>query len=367
MENIYTKLGLPRVINGSGKMTYLGVSTLSQGVANAFLEASQNYVIVDDLINTLGKRISQFTGGEDTCITASASAGITIAVAGMIAKDNLVLIEQLPHVAGKNQVILPKGHAINYGTSITTMIGLGGGVAIEAGQANMVKKEHIINSINDNTVALMYVKSHHCVQKGILSIAEMVEISKEYNLPLIIDAAAEEDIQKYIKLGASLVIYSGAKALAGPTSGFITGKSELIKFCKAQYKGIGRAMKVSKETATALYQAIVEYQDLDNVAIVKSHKETLNFIKKNLQGLDTISVNVVQDEAGREIYRLEITVKENSPKNALQVVSELKAGNISIHVRDHYANVGYFFIDPRGLINDDKEMIVKKLKEILKK
>jgi L-seryl-tRNA(Ser) seleniumtransferase/D-glucosaminate-6-phosphate ammonia-lyase len=203
------------------------------------------------------------------------------------------------------------------------------------------------------------------VQKGILSIAEMVEIAREYNLPLIIDAAAEEDLQKYIKLGADLVIYSGAKALCGPTSGFITGKADLIANIKLQYKGIGRAMKVSKETATALYQAIVEYNPIDVVAITKQ-KEILNFLQENLKDIAEINVAIEKDE-GREIYRLKIAVNENSVRNALQVSKELKDGEISIHLRDHFANVGYVYVDPRGLIDGDAEEIIKKLKKILGK
>lgn len=74
------------------------------------------------------------------------------------------------------------------------------------------------------TVAIFYVKSHHAVQKGMLSLPEIIEISKENNIPIIVDAAAEEDIQKYIQMGAELVIYSGGKAIEGPTSGFICGK-----------------------------------------------------------------------------------------------------------------------------------------------
>lgn len=367
MDNIYTKLGLQRIINGNGRMTYLGVSTFSEGVAKAFLESAQNYVIVDELMDILGKKISQFTKAEDTCITASASSGIVISVAGMIAKDNLDLIEKLPNSKElKNQVIIPKGHSVNYGAPIATMIALGGGELVEVGQANLVKKEHIINNINENTCALFYVKSHHCVQKGMPSILEMVEIAKEYNLPLILDAAAEEDLQKYIKMGVDLVIYSGAKALQGPTSGFITGRADLIKLCKAQYKGIGRAMKVSKETMSALYQAIVEYVDFDHQALGVSQKETIKYIQENIQNIPYISTSIEQDEAGREIYRLKIKISYSSPKNAIQIVQELKKGDIAIHTRDHFANVGYFYIDPRGLIKGDKEVIVDKLKNIFK-
>ena len=37
MKTIYEKIGLQRVVNASGRMTYLGVSTLSDEVAKAAL------------------------------------------------------------------------------------------------------------------------------------------------------------------------------------------------------------------------------------------------------------------------------------------------------------------------------------------
>ncbi len=70
---------------------------------------------------------------------------------------------------------------------------------------------------------IMYIKSHHCVQKSMLSVLDAVQVAKEYNLPLIVDAE-EEDLNVYYELGADLVIYSGAKAIEGPSSGLVIGK-----------------------------------------------------------------------------------------------------------------------------------------------
>ena len=178
--NIYENIGLKRVINGSGKMTALGVSKVSDTVAEIMKEAGQNFVVIDELIDKVGELISKITGGEDTCVTSSASAAIALSVAGIITGKNLKNIENLPLTEGlKNKVILQKGHAVNYGAPITTMIRLGGGVPVEVGYSNETNLEHVELAIDENTAALLYVKSHHAVQKGMLSIKEMYSIAKK--------------------------------------------------------------------------------------------------------------------------------------------------------------------------------------------
>ncbi len=365
MNNIYLQMGLPRVVNASGRMTYLGVSTLSEGVLKDMISAASSYVVMDDLLDIVGKQISKITTAEDTCVTASASSGIVLAVAGLIAGDNLALIERLPNSYGlNNQIIIPKGHVVNYGAPVSTMIALAGGELIEAGQSNSVKKEHIISSINSETCGLFYVKSHHSVQKGMISLEDMIAIAQEYTIPLIVDAAAEEDLTKYIKMGVDLVIYSGAKAICGPTSGFITGRADLIKLCKAQYKGIGRAMKVGKETLVGIGRAVHEYVAYDHTNTGKMQYEAVLFMAEALKNIGNLKISVEQDEAGRSIYRLKITIIGGN-KEALAIVHELKQGEISIHVRDHYANIGVLYVDPRGLVDGDKELIVNKIREIM--
>lgn len=366
--NIYEKIGLKRVINASGRMTSLGVSTLSNEVAQAAKEGGQNYVVIDDLIDKAGKIISKYTGAEDSCVTSSASAAIALSIAGLISKGKLDIVEKMPLTEGmKNEVIIQKGHAINYGAPEATMIRLGGGVPVEVGYSNIVEKEHIENAINDNTVALMYVKSHHCVQKGMVSLEDMIEIAHEHKLPVLVDAAAEEDLKKYIKMGADLVAYSGAKAIEATTSGFVTGKKEYISYAKKQYKGIGRAMKVGKESITGLLKALEIYDSKNKEEEIEKQKKIVDYLVNEINKINGLEAKIIVDEAGRKIYRAEVKVDKNVlGSDAADIVKKLSDGNPSIYIRNHRVNLGYVTFDPRPLVDGDKEMIVKRLNEIVK-
>ena len=55
--NVYEEIGLKRVVNASGRMTILGVSTLSDEVAQAAIAGGQSYVVIEDLISTAGSCI----------------------------------------------------------------------------------------------------------------------------------------------------------------------------------------------------------------------------------------------------------------------------------------------------------------------
>ena len=74
-----------------------------------------------------------------------------------------------------------------------------------------------------------------------------LEIAHERDVPVIVDAAAETDLHKYIAAGADLVIYSGHKSFNAPTSGIVAGRRDLIDACLQQNDGIGRTMKIGKE------------------------------------------------------------------------------------------------------------------------
>ncbi len=276
-------------------------------------------------------------------------------------------IEKLPFSEGlNNEIIIQKGHAINFGAPITQMIRLGGGVPIEVGQSNKVVKEHIEEAITEKTGALLYVKSHHAVQKGMVSIKDMIDIAHRYKLPLIVDGAAEEDLRKYIKVGADLVIYSGGKAIEGPTSGFIAGKKQFISYCKKQYKGIGRAMKIGKENIMGLLKAIELYSNKDKISMIRKQKELVQWMANEIDKIDGLTASVTKDEAGREIYRVSVKV-DGALKHidATRIISELENGFPAIYTRNHYANIGIINIDPRPMIDGDQEYIVGRLKEIM--
>lgn len=254
-QNIYQQLGLKQVINACGKMTILGVSSVAPEVMQATARAASAFVEIDRLVDRTGELVSRYTGAEDSYVTSCASAGIAIAVAAAITRGDRARVTLMPDSSGMaNEVVMLRGHNVDYGAPITSAIRLGGGRVVEVGSSNLAARWQLESAITDNTAALLYVKSHHCVQKGMLNIADFVQVAQVHNLPLIVDAAAEEDLHARVASGADMVVYSGQK-LNAPTSGFITGKKQWIAACKAQHHGIARAMKIGKENMVGLVYA----------------------------------------------------------------------------------------------------------------
>ena len=369
VHNIYQGMGLSRVVNASGRVTKLGVSTISDRVASAAVAGAQSYVVIDDLIDRAGKMIAAHTGAEDACPTSCASAAIAMSVAGLITKGKWTAVARMPDSTGMaNEIVLQKGHSIDYGAPMPTMIRLGGGVPVEAGTANEVHPEDIEEAITDKTVALLYVKSHHCVQKGMVGIEAMRDIAHRHELPFVVDAAAEEDFRKYIAMGADLVCYSGAKALEATTSGFVCGREELIGYVKKQYRGIGRAMKVGKEQIAGLLEALGQYEENDHGARAEKNKEAAGYLVEKIEAISGLRATLIQDEAGRAIWRCRVAIDQAAPnvrKTMYQVNEELRKGDPTIWARTEFLNLGMIDFDPRPLVQGDKELIVGKLEKIM--
>lgn len=362
---IFKEMGLREIINASGKMTALGASAVSDEIAQSLKDASQDYVDIDELMEYTGKVIAESTGAEDGCPTCGAAAGIAISTAAVIAGKNLSLIERIPDTEGlRNEIIIQKGHLVHFGASIGQMIKIGGGKVVEVGQANKIEKDHIEQAVNEKTAAILYIKSHHAVQKGMQSIEAMMEVANRHGIPFIIDAAAEEDFKKYIKMGADIVIYSGGKALEGPTSGFICGKQEFMEACRKQYKGVGRPMKVGKEGMAGLVTALKQYPFKTSNAEQQIDRMT-NLCEK-LEVIDGLTCSIKQDEAGREIYRAQIQVDpEKTGFTAEELLHLLESGDPAIYLRHHYVNVGILSVDPRPLLTGQEEIIANKFIEII--
>ncbi|MGN8644755.1 DgaE family pyridoxal phosphate-dependent ammonia lyase [Gracilibacillus sp. HCP3S3_G5_1] len=362
-NSLHTKYGLKRVINASGRMSILGVSAPDDSVMEAMKAGAQNYVEIADLVDKAGSYIANQLGSEDAVVVNSASSGIAMAVAALVTKGNKHHSLKLHQIdISENEVILFKGHNVQYGAPVETMIHLGGGRLVEAGYANEGRIEHLEETINDNTCAILYVQSHHAVQKNMITVEDAWEVAKKYGIPFIIDAAAEEDLRKYVSY-SDLVIYSGSKAIEGPTSGIVAGKKQYINWVKLQSSGIGRSMKVGKEAIFGLLQAIDNFFRKQD----KSQEELNNLqALQILNELDGIAVEIVQDESGRKIYRGRIRINPaKASMTAEEVVTALKIGKIAIYTRDYGVKEGFFDIDPRPLQGDDIEIIIQRIQEIL--
>ncbi|WP_336795109.1 D-glucosaminate-6-phosphate ammonia lyase [Erwinia aphidicola] len=362
--NIYQSLGLKRVINACGKMTILGVSSVPASVMAAVAQAAGSFVEIDALVDRVGERVSEFTGGQDSYVTSCATAGIAIAVAAAVSRGEPDRVAQLPDSSGMaNEVVMLRGHNVDYGASIMSAIRLGGGRIVEVGHSNLAYLWQLEKAVTPQTAALLYVKSHHAVQKGMLTLETFVEVARSHRLPLIVDAAAEEDLRRYVAAGADMVIYSGAKAFNAPTSGFITGGKQGIGWCKAQHNGIARAMKIGKENMVGLVKALELYHQDQNHASADALLPAVAAIN----ALTGFAADIEQDEAGRAIWRIRITVDAVLlGLNAREVVELLHHGDIAIYPRCYALHLGVFSLDPRTLAQGELSLIVDRLAEIAK-
>ncbi|MCW2257779.1 L-seryl-tRNA(Ser) seleniumtransferase [Providencia alcalifaciens] len=368
MQSIYEKYQLKHVINASGRMTALGVSTPTPEVVERVTYGLNHYFEIKDLVNKTGAYIAHLLNVEDAVVVSCASAGIAQAVAAVIVRDDDDLLLNL-HSSSKvipREIVLPKGHNVNFGAPIDTMVTLGGGKVIEAGFANECSAAQLSAKITPQTAAILYVKSHHTVQKSMLSVSQAVEVARQHNVPLIVDAAAEEDLTGYYQAGADLVIYSGAKAIEGPTSGLVIGKKTYVEWVKCQSQGIGRAMKVGKEGILGLTLAIEQYLTATKKTGAEMVDRMSGFIEQ-LNAIPAISARVVWDAAGRDIARAEISFDEKMiGKTTYQIMHELKQGDTAIYFREYKANEGKVEADIRSVSNEQLNMIAEHIRLLVK-
>ena len=359
------KIKVSQVINAAGKMTYLGGSAVSESVANAIAAGAQSSIEMKLLKEMAAKTVAELTRANGALIVASASAGIIQAVAGCIAGDNLRMIQKVPFVdTEKLEIIIQKPHSIDYGVSVNQLIQMGGGTPVEVGSANRSDKDQIESAISAQTAAILFVVSHHVHAEHQAKLDEVVALGRKYKLPVIVDAAAESDLQLYTKLGANLVVSSGHKAIGGPTSGLIIGDARLVRDCAAQERGVGRALKVSKEAIAGLIVALEEYTSTTIEMQRDKHQKTLELIKDSVIANENVRLSIIWDET-RPIPRLEVTFLENAEVHVLKLVKHFQSNKPAIWTRNHKLDQGIIGIDPREITAEDSEQIVNALNKFL--
>lgn len=359
----YQKFGLKEVINASGRMTILGVSKVSEEVLAAQRFGGEHFFEMSELSIQTGAYLAKLLQVEDAQIVSSASAGIAQSVAAVIGQGDMYhTYHPYSERFSQREIVVPKGHNVDYGTPVEVMVALGGGQVVEAGYANMCSGEHLEQVITEKTAAILYIKSHHTVQKSMLNVEEAAKVAQAHQLPLIVDVAAEEDLFKYAKAGADLVIYSGAKAIEGPSAGLVIGKKRLVEWVRLQSKGIGRAMKIGKDNILGFTQAVEDYlqQGSESGEAMKTRLAPFVAAVNQIPGL---SAAIVQDSAGRDIYRG--SVKVQGEKTARQVIEELKAENPAVYTREYQANVGIIEFDIRSVNQTEMEKIIQRLEAIM--
>jgi L-seryl-tRNA(Ser) seleniumtransferase len=368
-DDIRNKIGLRPVINVSGTMTGLGASIVVPEAIEAMARILPQFVEINDLQRKASAVIARLTGGEAGFVTASCSSGISLAVAGAITGPDLLAIEKLPETSTpRNEVLVQMGHVVSYGAPVDQAIRLAGGKAIMIGQATSTHRYHMENAITDRTAAAVYVVSHHVVDYGLLNLKEFVEIAHAKGVPVIVDAASEYDLRLFLEQGADIALYSGHKFLGGPTSGIVAGRKDLVRNAFLQNMGIGRGMKVGKESIYGVMAALEAWERRDHAGIRERETGYLNLWKQRLDGRPGVTALIEPDPTNNPLDRMRVIV---SPKEAhitaWDLAARLRSGSPPIIVRDHEVEHHYFYLDPCNLHPGQETVVADRLSEELDK
>lgn len=366
-QDIRARLGLRPVINVSGTMTSLGASIVVQEAVEAITKVLTEFVEMGDLHRRASTTIAELTGAEAGFVTASCSAAISLAVAAAITGDNLWAIEQLPETGDrKNEVLIQTGHMVSYGAPVEQAIRLAGGKVVPVGQATSAYAYQLAGAINERTVAAVYVVSHHVVDYAQIPLKTFAEVCHAKGVKVIVDAASEYDLRKFLTDGADVVLYSGHKFLGGPTSGFCAGDKDFVRNIYLQNRGIGRGMKVGKEGIAGVIAALEAWKVRDHAGIRARERAALDLWAETLDGRPGVTAAITPDPTDNPLDRLKVKIDPETARiTAWDFAGAMARGDRPVIVRDHEAEHGHFFLDPCNLHENEEFIVAERLVEEL--
>ena len=387
---MYEELGVKTVINAAGTQTFLGGSIVHPKVMEAMKEAAGKFVNMGELIERAGEFIAKVTGAEAAIVTAGCYAALVVGTAACIMRgttleeiDNrplhhypesrewIDLIQIPPNTENlKNEVIIQRGHYTPYEHAFR----VAGGRLRKVGSERSCTVREIEDAIGEKTAAIAFIVAKS--DRGV-SLKKVIEVGKRYDVPVIVDAAAElpprENLRKFIAMGADLVAFSGGKAIRGPNdTGFLCGRRDLIRLAALQafpYHGIGRIAKVDRTQVVGLITALKIFLERDEEAEFKSWENKLKTIERILEGTP-------------QIKRMEIKVESETRRSPVLTIEldieSLGASSkeVAYRLREKPPYVWVLFAEPDKLmvfpytLRDGEENIVgesirKTLEEML--
>lgn len=374
VPSVYARLGVRPVIHGSGTTTRYGGSRMRPETIEAMREAAQALVNLDELNEAAGAAIARRLGAEAAFVTAGSAAGLVLQAAACIAGDDPARIVRLPDVTGmRHEFVIQRAHRFSYDQSFRVP----GGLLVEIGLARRTMPYELENAIGPRTAGVVYLVSPFTSPPGILSFEDVCRIAHARGVPVLVDVASmippRENLFRYLRGGADLVIVSGGKGIRGPQStGILAGRRDLVRAAMlnaSPNQAIGRAAKTSKEEIVGLVTALELFLAEDEKAEMERFREVCASIVAALGEVPGIRAVVEQDPVNRVLPHAVLYFEPSwTGPSGRAVQLALAAGEPHIYVQQGPHQGGYFdeiAIDPINLELGDEVIIVRRLLEEL--
>src|SRR5437762_1092683 len=291
--NIFQSIGVEPIINCRGTFTIIGGSVERPEVRAAMEAASKDFVQYDELADGIGKRLAALTGAEWGMVSAGCAAGMKHVTAACVTGGNPEILIRIPDLAGfdKTEVIIPKSSRNVYDHAIRNI-----GVNIN----EVHTPEELENALNART-AMIYIMAYDESQPGQpLSLENVARIAKPHNIPILVDAAAEVLTipNVHLQRGATVVVYSGGKAICGPQcAGLVLGKKDILMSAwqaSSPHHGPGRDKKVGREEMMGMLAAVEAWVKRDHAAEWKTWLSWLDNIAQKVSKIEGVTTSVFE-------------------------------------------------------------------------
>ncbi len=361
-RDFFKELGVRTFINAAGTYTSMTGSLMPQEVIEAIQFGTTQYVDLDELQDKVGLRIAQLLDCEDATVTSGCFGAMSIAMAGLMTGLDPKKVSQLPNTKGMpDQVIIQKSHDIGYKQALTNV----GAKVVFIETAEQLKK-----AISKKTALLWFLNAN--THLGNIKWQEWVDIGKQYDIPTLIDCAADvppvENLFKFQKIGFDLVTFSGGKGLRGPQSaGLLYGKKKYIQAARLHTpprgQTIGRGMKVNKEEILGMLVALERYLKTDHQSQWKFWEHQIELIKKSALSISGVEAQVHVPPHANHVPSLKLFWDASkvaiSPNDFRQ---KLKLGHPSIATVGNKEHVG---ITTWMMVPGQERIVAMRVQELL--
>lgn len=290
---VYRALGVEPVINCRGTFTIIGASTLVPEAKEAMYNAQSNYVQLDELAMGVGQKLADLSGAEWGVVSCGCAGGIKITTMAAVTGGNPEKLVRIPDLTGfeKNEVIIPRRSRNTYDHAVRNV-----GVKV----ITVETQEELEAAMNPRT-AMIYMMPTEPGDRGPLSVYAISQAAKKKGVPVFVDAAAEALTLKpnvHLADGATVVAYSGGKAIRGPQSaGLLLGDKKLLMAAwqsSAPHHGAGRDNKVGKEEQIGMVAAVEAWTKRDHPQEEITWTGYLETIAKKVGTINGVTTNIRQ-------------------------------------------------------------------------
>lgn len=220
---IFQSIGVEPVINCRGTFTIIGGSSELPEVRAAMGAATQYFAQLDELAEAVGRRLAEVTHAEWGMVSSGCAAGLKHVTAACVTGGNPEKLIRIPNLTGldKTEVVVPRTSRTSYDHAIRN-------IGVEMIMVD--SPEEMANALSSRT-AMIYLMADEPGSTRPLSLETIARIAKPRNLPILVDAAAEILTIPCVHLerGATVVAYSGGKAIRGPQcAGLLLGRKDIL-------------------------------------------------------------------------------------------------------------------------------------------